>query len=192
MPIDHSPQTNLNNGFQVLDSIRVIHTLGPAGTNLAAAAAEWFSRNKIKGDIELYETVESAIDHMPRDHCHALLTCAVYPNLYNVVFNNLSRLKFIDSFIWSTFPMLLASRDGRPPRVVSTHPAPQSLVPQGMERVITTSNSQAAVDCASGKTDGCITTMAALEMHGLKIVENFGPVPMVFTLHGQVAAEGVS
>lgn len=176
----------------MLNSIRVIHTLGPTGTNLAAAAREWFSRHGIDGDVRLYETVESAIDLMPRDPSHALLTCAVYPNLYNVVFNNLSRLKFVDSFIWSTFPMLLASRDGSRPTVVATHPAPQSLVPSDMERIITTSNSQAAVDCVSGKTDGCITTLAALEIHGLKIVEDFGPVPMVFTLHGQMGGETLS
>lgn len=173
----------------MIDSIRVIHTLGPIGTNLAAAAKEWFLRNNIDGDVELHQTVESAIDLMPRDTAHALLTCAVYPNLYNVVFNNLSRLKFVDSFIWPTFPMLLASRDGRRPTVVATHPAPQSLVPEGMKRVLTTSNAQAAVDCATGKTDGCITTLSALEMHGLKIVEDFGPVPMVFTLHGQPEVE---
>ena len=169
----------------MIHTIRVIHTLGPVGTNLAAAAQEWFDRNRIHGDVELYQTVETAIEHMPRDSSHALLTCAVYPNLYNVVFKNLSRLQFVDSFIWPTFPMLLASRDGSRPTVVSTHPAPQSLIPEGMERVITTSNSQAAVDCATGKTDGCITTLSALELHGLKIVEDFGPVPMVFTLHGQ-------
>lgn len=170
----------------MLHSIRYIHTLGPNGTNLAAAANEWFSRNNIEGEVKLYGTVEGAIELMPRHASHALLTCAVYPNLYNVVFNNLARLKFIDSFIWSTFPMLLASRDGNLPKTVATHPAPQSLVPEGMERVITTSNAQAAVDCATGKTDGCITTLAALKMHGLKVVEDFGPVPMVFTLHGQI------
>lgn len=169
----------------MIESIRVIHTLGPTGTNLAAAAQEWFKRHKIDGGVELHQTVETAIDVMPRNEAHALLTCAVYPNLYNVVFNNLARLQFVDSFIWPTFPMLLASRDGTRPTVVSTHPAPQSLVPEGMTRVLTTSNSQAALDCASGKTDGCITTLSALEMHGLKIVEDFGPVPMVFTLHGQ-------
>lgn len=173
----------------MLNSVSVIHTLGPKGTNLAAAATEWFSRHNIKGDVELHETVEAAIERMPHANDHALLTCAVYPNLYNVVFHNLSRLKFVDSFIWPTFPMVLASRDGSRPTVVATHPAPQSLVPEGMKRIITTSNSQAAIDCANGEVDGCITTLAALEMNGLKIVENFGPVPMVFTLHGQFHGE---
>lgn len=169
----------------MLNSISVIHTLGPKGTNLAAAAKEWFSRRNLKGDVQLHETVEAAIERMPHANAHALLTCAVYPNLYNVVFRNISRLKFVDSFIWPTFPMLLASRSGSRPTVVATHPAPQSLVPEGMKRIITTSNSQAAIDCANGAVDGCITTLAALEMHGLKVVENFGPIPMVFTLHGQ-------
>jgi hypothetical protein len=169
----------------MIADIRTIHTLGPIGTNLNAAAKEWFSRNQVECDVRLHNTIESAIDNMPLDRVHALLTCAVYPNLYNVVFTNLSRLSFIDTFIWPTFPMLLASRDGSRPKLVATHPAPQSLVPSDMDRVLTTSNSQAALDCINGKVDGCITTMDALELYGLQIVENYGAVPMVFTLHGQ-------
>ena len=174
------PPTNIETAV-----IEVIHTLGPEGTNLAAAAGEWFRRQGREGRTILHRTVEEAVDSMPKSSGHGLLTCAVYPDLHNIVFRNLARLRFVDSFIWPTLPMLLASRDGSWPSVVSTHPAPRSLVPEGLDIVLTTSNSQAAADCAESKTDGCITTAAAAEKHGLKIIHDFGPVPMVFTLHGQ-------
>ncbi len=168
----------------VCAAIQTIHTLGPYGTNLAAAAWTWFDKRATGGSVSLYQTVEEAIAAMPCTEADALMTCAVYPNLHHVVFSNLSSLQFIDCFIFPTFPMVMASRDGRMPQTISTHPAPQDLVPPQLERVLTTSNAQAARDCRDGRTDGCITTLAAMEIHGLKLVTNFGPVPMVYTLHG--------
>jgi hypothetical protein len=168
-----------------LDGITTIFTLGPAGTNLGAAATEWFRRRGIAGNVVLYRTVEEAVNSLPLDESYALLTCAVYPELHNVVFNNLGKLAFVDSFIWPTHPMLLASRTGQPPKTVSTHPAPQGLVPPSATKAISTSNSQAAKDCAEGKTDGCITTLEAARAYGLKILKDYGPVPMVYTLHGR-------
>ncbi len=170
-------------------AIRTIHTLGPAGTNLCAASWLWFARHGIKGAVVLHRTVEDAISAMPVQTSDALMTCAVYPDLHHVVFANLSRFEFVDAFIFPTFPMILASRDGERPRSVATHPAPQGLVPASADRVLTTSNAQAARDCADGRTEGCITTLAALNSAGLTVVQDFGPVPMVYTLHGQPFGE---
>jgi prephenate dehydratase len=52
-----------------------------------------------------------------------------------------------------------------------------------MERVLVNSNAQAAIDCAEGRTDGCITTAKAAAAHKLQIITNHGAVPMVFTIH---------
>ncbi len=179
---DHHEQWRL----KVCQEIHTIHTLGPQGTNLGAAARLWLTRRGQGGRVVLHRTVEDAALAMPDTASDALLTCAVYPDLHHLVFSNLTRFAFVDSFIFPTFPMVLASRDGLLPRTVATHPAPQGLVPTSITRVLTTSNAQAARDCLEGRTEGCITTLTALRAAGLKIVKDFGPVPMVYTLHGQV------
>jgi prephenate dehydratase len=127
--------------------------------------------------------LETGLEAMPLAPGHALLACAVYPQLHTLVFSNLHRIALADAFVMPTFEMVLASRDGHSPDVVATHPAPQGLVPEGRKRVLVNSNAQAAIDCAEGRTDGCITTSKAAAAHGLKIVSNHGAVPMVFTLH---------
>jgi hypothetical protein len=167
----------------LLAEVRVLHTLGPTGTNCEEAAHFWFNGRPQRGDIKLYATLETALEAMPQAPGHALLACAVYPHLHTLVFSNLHRLAMADTFVMPTFEMVLASRTGGPPRVVATHPAPQGLVPADMQRVLVNSNAQAAIECAEGRTDGCITTSKAAAAHKLQIVTNHGAVPMVFTLH---------
>lgn len=167
----------------MLAEVRTLHTLGPADTNCEGAAHFWFDRHHGRGDVKLYPTLETALEAMPQASGHALLACAVYPELHTLVFSNLHRLAMADTFVMPTFEMVLASRDGRAPSVVATHPAPQSLVPAGMQRVLVNSNAQAAIDCAEGHVDGCITTAKAAAARGLEIVTNHGAVPMVFTIH---------
>lgn len=53
-------------------------------------------------------------------------------------------------------------------------------------RHIVSSNSQAAIDCANGEVDACITTIKACEDCGLSIIQDFGEVPMAFILHKNI------
>lgn len=167
----------------LLAEVRTLHTLGPAGTNCEEAAHFWFHKRTQRGEVKLYPSLEAALAAMPQAPGHALLACAVYPQLHTLVFSNLRQLAMADAFVMPTLEMVLASRDGSTPRVVATHPAPQGLVPASMQRVLVSSNAQAAVECAEGRTDGCITTSKAAASHGLHIVANHGAVPMTFTLH---------
>jgi hypothetical protein len=163
--------------------ITTLHTLGPAGTNLQNAAHAWFRRRGTDGKVVLHRTLESALPVMAADGTHALLACAVYPDLHTLVFGNLRRLRMVDSFVYPTYNMVLAGSSGETPRTVSSHPAPRGLVPAGAAVRLVSSNSQAAADCAGGLTDGCITTAPAARAHGLRVHRDFGPVPMVFTVH---------
>ena len=79
--------------------------------------------------------------------------------------------------------MLLASLGSSNPRTVASHPAPQGLVPPGAEVVLVTSNAVAARECAQGRVEACITTRPAADQFGLRILKDFGPVPMDFTIH---------
>lgn len=120
---------------------------------------------------------------MHYDGTEALVGCVVYPDLHQLVFGNLHRLVLADVFVVPTYPMVLASRTGTTPQIVSTHPAPQGLVPRGVRTRLTTSNARAASDCATGHSDACVTTSVAAERHGLVILRDHGPVPMGFTVH---------
>lgn len=179
-----------------LDGISVIHTLGPSGTNLQMAAQHWFTSRGREPNVRLHPTLESAVPLLSDDGHEALLACAVYPDLHSLVFHNLGRLAMVDSFILPTYDMVFATRlkDTEVTTVVS-HPAPQSLVglaSPGCTLRLVSSNSQAARECASGAADGCVTTSKAAADHGLAVQRNFGPVPMVYTLHlaGGLAAVG--
>jgi hypothetical protein len=174
-------------GAPALDGISVIHTLGPSGTNLEMAAQHWFTSRGRQPNVRLHPTLESAVPGLSDDGHEALLACAVYPDLHTLVFHNLGRLAMVDSFILPTYDMVFATRsDGAEVATVVSHPAPQSLARMaspGSSLRLVTSNSLAARECAGGAADGCVTTSKAAADQGLAIQRNFGPVPMVYTLH---------
>ncbi|NGO69564.1 bacilysin biosynthesis protein BacA [Streptomyces sp. SB3404] len=173
--------------------MRHLHTLGPSGTNLEAAAHQWLRARGLAGagTVRLHPSLEGALETVPRTGEHALVACAVYPQLHTLVFGNLQTCRMVDSFVAPTYEMVLAAAPGMPrePRTVATHPAPAGLAPQEAAVLPAASNSQAALDCAEGTAEGCVTTIVAARAHGLDVVRNFGPVPMVFTVH-QVHGEG--
>ncbi|MEI5097370.1 bacilysin biosynthesis protein BacA [Streptomyces sp. PmtG] len=164
-----------------------MHTLGPTGTNLEAAAHQWFRRRGLtdEGRVVLHTSLEDAMASVPRTGEHALLACAVYPELHTLVFGNLHSCRMVDCFLWPTHAMVLAVAPdtGAEPRTVATHPAPAGLVPAASEAQWVTSNAQAAIDCADGKAEGCVTTVVAARAHGLRVIRDFGEVPMVYTVH---------
>lgn len=172
-------------------AITTLHTLGPAGTNLEAAAAEWFRRRGCHGVVRLHETLEAAVPTIPRDGAHALLACAAYPLLHELVFTNLDHLRMVDTFLLPTHSMVLATSGPDAPRSVLTHPAPRALVPAGLRVTLATSNASAAVDCRNGRAEGCITTLPAARAQALRIVRDFGPVPMAYTVHLAVATHKI-
>jgi len=181
---------------RALDDISVIHTLGPSGTNLEMAAYHWLTARGRPPDVRLHPSLESAIPGLSDDGHEALLACAVYPELHSLVFGNLGRLAMVDSFILPTYDMVFATRpETTEVTTVVSHPAPQSLVrlaSPGCALTLVLSNSQAARECARGAADGCITTSKAAADQGLAVRRNFGPVPMVYTVHqaGGFAAAG--
>lgn len=174
-----------------LSCITVIHTLGPEGTNLEMGAHHWFCVRGREGEVRLHATLESAIPLMAIDGTHGLLACAVYPDLHSLVFGNLAKLRMVDSFLLPTYDMVFATRpetDEDDVVTVASHPAPQSLAGADHKIVLMTSNSQAARECALGAFDACVTTSKAAKDQHLLILRNFGPVPMVYTLHQAVAS----
>lgn len=175
-----------------LSRVTVIHTLGPSGTNLEKAAHHWLAERGVAGKVVLHAEVEDGLDAMAFDSTEAILACAVYPRLHDLVFRNLHRLEMADSFILDTHDMVLAGRpDHTAVSTIVSHPAPSSLVAERGEVTLTSSNSRAAALCAAGRYDACVTTGPAAAAEGLRLIENFGPVPMIFTLHvGRTLGDG--
>jgi hypothetical protein len=166
--------------------IDLIHTLGPTGTNCEAAARWWFRQKNREGRIVLHPTLEAAAESLEGGNS-ALLGCMVYPDLHTLVFSNLDAIVLEDIFVFPTHNMVVASRTGAQPVTVSCHPAPQRLVPDGSKISLVDSNARAAIDCAAGITDGCITTIVCAHANRLKIVKDYGPIPMGFSIHRSIS-----
>lgn len=85
--------------------------------------------------------------------------------------------------------MILATNDDTKDlgnSTIATHPAPSGLaydftVSKNIKLV--NSNSQAALQCSKGLSDACITTLPAAQKYSLKVIKDFGEVPMGFTIH---------
>lgn len=84
-----------------------IHTLGPKGTNCEKAADYWLAKNNVKGNVKLYPTLESATESVKEDKDGLLLGCIVYPDLNNIVFQNLSSLELQNCFVMDTHNMVI-------------------------------------------------------------------------------------
>lgn len=179
---------NLQVSSQPLIATQVIRTLGPEGSNLELAAYEWFRLNGVaNGEVILHPTVEDAVSAISADN-EGVMACAAYPHLHTLIFENLKSLTIIDTFLFPTMEMVLASRrlsSYKAGETCASHRAPQALIPDRFRWIESSSNSQAARDCADNLSDACITTKTAAESNDLLIVENFGTVDMAFTLHAQ-------
>jgi prephenate dehydratase len=163
-----------------------VHTLGPTGTNCEAAAHYYLEQHDHKqGSVVLYDTLENAVDGvMTNPSDSVLLGCVVYPKLNEIVFRNLKSMSLHECFMMPTHRMVLAARDRGPVRKVLSHPAPVNLVEdRGYDIQLVTSNAAAALECSAGGADACITTSVAAEANNLEILEDFGWVPMGFSIH---------
>lgn len=167
--------------FLTIDRIR---TLGPTGTNCEAAARHWSAAHAPKSDIELHQTLEDAMALAIEEPKTAILGCVVYPDLHNLVFPYLAKMRLADVFLFNTFNMVLAALAGHKDfSLVATHPAPSSLVQDDYSITLARSNSEAARMCRAGEVDACVTTLPAARANGLATVCDFGEVPMGFTIH---------
>lgn len=162
-----------------------LFTLGPDKTNCQAAAYHYLKAKNILGEVKLFNTLEEATEKITNEDNSHLLSCIAYPDLHKIVFRNLSKLRLVDSLIFNTIPMVLACNKNSNRDTIITHPAPIDLINKKEFKIIelANSNSNAAVECSKGRYDCCITTLTAAKKHNLKIIENFGEIPMGFALH---------
>ncbi|MEV4121671.1 hypothetical protein [Micromonospora sp. NPDC049645] len=163
-----------------------VHTLGPSGTNCEAAAHHWLDQQRIDDhQVTLYGTLEEAVQVVTTaPGAHVLLGCVVYPDLHHIVFRNLGSLALVECFVMPTHHMVVAGDMSKPVPTVASHPAPVNLLDAWTPEItFVDSNVRAAMAVAGGDADACVTTSIAAAKAGLPVVEDFGPVPMGFSIH---------
>jgi len=183
-------------GSRVIRSVNS-YALGPEGTNIIRAATTWHVEMGIaqKSAVIPCGTVEESVMRTRANTsagCLSLFwTCAVFTRENQVFFENPDMLPFA---FWLCMPldeMQLACRPGlaadlEPVAIragwrILTHPSPAPLVKSlGCEIIEAKSNADAAVRCAAGEGEACVTTEAARLRYGLAKVRSFGSPDMVF------------
>ncbi len=181
------------------DLIRQIRhfALGPEGTNISQACSRWTVRMEIghKAHTVLCDTPEDSIvatrQLVEPSTLGVFWTCAVYSREMEIFFRNPDTLPFFTQETMALDKMQLATRaalaaDLSAPFVprgwrIAVHSSPAALLhPHHRNVVLVNSNAAAAIDCAAGRVEACITTESARSLHGLTSLHCFGSPEMVF------------
>ncbi len=169
-----------------------IGTLGPPGTCSENAAKYFMNNENIKGRISLYKTFEESIEALKwRDEDIAIIPSA-YVDFADIVFENLGKIEIVKSFIYYTPKLVIAqNRDFFNEKVekVATHPSPSNLIAsyyKDAELIYTRSNSESAILLKDKKVDACITTEKCVIMYDLKVVKDFGNIPMSWNIFRRI------
>ena len=188
----------------------VSFALGPAGTNIAQAAAEWHLAVGIggKSEIVLCDLPETALQKTLELNEPGVLgvfwTCAVFKRLHQIFFDHPETFPFFFQHDMLLDEMQLAVFDENLGRhiadgvcldtiTIASHvsPAPllSGLVHEGAKVVDASSNTEASRMCAAGEVSACITTESGRMIHGLRKVHSFGSPLMIF--FGGISMKGM-
>lgn len=190
--VDHESPEALTAGHSAPAShpaITTLHTVGPDGGSCARAAQHWLERSMggQDGRVELFDTMADAAAALAPLPEAALLGCVALDGMHSVVIDNLHRLVLADCFVLHTADVLvLAARHDRAARlrtIAGPATLTRMLLDDDHQPVDTRTTADAAGACAEARTDGCVTTPADADRHGLATVETFGRVPLGFTVH---------
>lgn len=175
-------------------ALKVIGTLGPAGTSSeSAAAALWHQMNDLPSEPQttLYDTYEEAAQSLlDREVSHFVVA-----NAYRGVneFYMDTRMALAGVFIMDT-PLYGLAKSRRRTRVpaepsIATHPAPAPLIAQLLpprfsqgKVLIMNSTSAAAMAANGGRTDLALTTEPAVAAYDLEFISRTRPIRMVWSV----------
>lgn len=158
-----------------------IATLGPRGTCSENTAREFASGRFLKSEVVLKNNFEECINSVIRGYSDIAIVPSAFKELNELIFRNLGKIRILGSFVFNTPALVLAKGDKRKIKRVATHPAPEVLLERiGFrgKRIRSASNSASALMVVGGKADACVTTEIAACDNRLKIIKNFGEIPM--------------
>ncbi|MEW6618545.1 MAG: hypothetical protein AB1422_04240 [bacterium] len=163
----------------------IFFVLGPNGTHINMAANEWAKKINVfnKSVFHFVETLEIAVlkakEVVDVHRLPIFVTCAVYDKLNKLFFGNPDCYFFLHHHYMRLDNIQLSARkkvDIIPPEwIIASHPSPKFLVTHLPNRIIeTSSNSKAAILCAEGKVDCCITNETSKNLYNLETIFHFG------------------
>ena len=168
-----------------------ISTLGPEGTDSQRAAHHYALSSGISDyDILLCESFEDALDRV-RDGSDFGIVPAAYPGLF-ALHCKYRDLPIIGSFVLYTKSMVLArANQNGPIRTVALHPATKHLLSDQYEPVFINSKPLCLRKVVDGDVDAGIGSKDVAEELGLKIVEEFGEIPMTWEVFSRGEKNGL-
>lgn len=180
------------------------HALGPAGTNIERASADYLQVVGLNGKgqhivhptgIEPRSYAAMAAEQRAPGVVPMHMECAVYYGMKDLDAERPQELVFADHQYMPLIAMQLASQAASMEELaqrgrirIASHPSPlpliHSLLRNGdaVEYVKASSNSAAAQMVESGQADACITTEAARQASRLHMHHLFGSPMMIFTV----------
>ncbi|WP_026882936.1 prephenate dehydratase domain-containing protein [Clostridium akagii] len=169
----------------------VLATLGPTGTCSEYCAKFFLSKEDIDADILLLDTFEATINELIEGNVNYVLIPSAYVKFAEIVFENLSRIKILKSFVYNTPRMVSVKKAGFMGNVkkIATHPSPSSLIInefKDAEVIYAKSNSEAARMLNDGEVDACITTEICSDKYKFRVIKDFGVVSMSWNIFERV------
>ncbi len=182
-----------------------IATLGPSGTCSEEAAFDLLRERGLVGNVRLCDSFEDAVGLVLSGEVEHALVAAAYTRLNQLIFENVGKLHIV-ALLRNQPTFVLAEGVGAPHPVpaegprVAAHRSPSPLLRRVQfphRHVETTSNAVSARMAATGEAEFCISNLygvnklnaAAGTGKGLRVLETFGTIDMVWLLFERGAVE---
>lgn len=170
----------------------IIFVLGPSGNNIEQAAKQWAKNLNLTEKSEFIycntptEELERALQINDPETFPIFVLCAVYNKLNELYFTYEDCYFFMHHYYMPLDEMQLVARKAvkEVPTewTIASHPSPMPLLQSLKNKIVEAySNAHAAMLCAEGFVDACITTEKARKIYSLERIHSFGSPIMLFT-----------
>ena len=167
-----------------------IATLGPSGTCSESVVQRNLCRFGSSAEVVLFPSYEDAIDAVATARAYAAVVAAAYPKLNELVMKIAREVVITDSFVDKTPALVIAAMNDKAftreqcfkaACVSAPSPLLRELYPF-CEIVSASSNSDAARLVVHGLAEAALTTETASTIYNLRVVHNFGDLPMAWVV----------
>lgn len=166
-----------------------IATLGPSGTCSENTVKSFIAERGLNGEILLKETFQDCVASLISKEVDFIIVPSAFKELNELIFKNLGKIKIKECFVLNTPALVIGVKEKNKIMSIATHSAPEILAKNNfpdIKIIGSPSNSKSAIMVVEGKADACLTTEIAAKANNLKILKNFGEVPMSWNVFGRV------
>lgn len=172
-----------------IQNIIKIATLGPEGTCSENAAKNFISKKELNAEIILKDSFQACLTALDKKEADIAIVPSAFEKLNELIFRNLNKIKITESFVLNTPALVIAKNNAKEIKKVACHPAPFILIDNIFPKdkiIFTSSNSISAIKTANKEVDACLTTEIAAKKNNLKLIKNFGEVPMSWNVFERI------